>query len=324
MTEKNTGKPLDDKNGLRVNVYGKLEDVVPIVVEYQKRHADGKDVEGLMNLIMIQLRPYITNYPHFAFRKNDEDLKSDFFIYIYERFESVVRKYDPALGKFSTYLSIKLKHHFFNYMRRLKSRNKIRVSTYTLDSTIETVSRDEDDVLLKVAENESYMNEKKIKKDLFKEVEGDLFRFLCIKLYYIDFFEDDDFSKLVLYLDFKSEKLKDSLHDEVSNLQDEIFKKKKTKLYYELCLNKIYQQRLERQNKIISLDNQADLAELLEKQKKVSDRKESLLNRYHAVNIFPSMKSVADIMRSEPNKISNVINYYKKYLKRKSENNAYY
>ncbi|BBM89181.1 hypothetical protein COTS27_00875 [Spirochaetota bacterium] len=327
---------MKEKHSHKLNPYERLEEIVSYITAYQDivRNEDDPDKispahleiskqfdrASLLKLIITKVEPYIRNYPQIAFRKTNEDLKSDFFVYIYERFENILDKYDHNLGKFSTYLSIKLKNYFLNYVRRVKMMNKIKLINYEITPSTENIFKDRYNLELNVAEREEYIGEKKKETSLLINLKKDPFRYLCIKLYFFELFTKNDFIMLVNYLGVAQADYP-SVHKDISELSEEVHRKKLVKIYYENCLNKTYYQNMVREEEIrdiVTVDKHKDtLSEIMAKQKRINDRRGVLLQKYYTINIFPSMKAIAKVLRTEATKVSNIINYYKQYLSKK-------
>ncbi len=327
---------LEPENTRKQNPYERLEEVVPYIIAYQQlkyeradttklsseiqRYLEQFDSGSLFRLIITKVEPYIRNYPQLAFRKTNEDLKSDFFVYIYERFEGILEKFDNNLGKFSIYLSIKLKNYFLNYIRRAKVMNKIKSINYEIDTASEAIFKDSYNLELNVSEREIYVEEKSREKSLLDNLKREPFRYLCIKLYFFDLFTEKDFSMLMSYLKVNEQTIS-IVKKNIDALSEEVHRKRLVKIYYENCLNKTHYQNMLRSESLRDLKlvnrDKGTIKELVEKHESISKRRSALLQKYYAVNIFPSMKAIACVLQTEATKVSNIINYYKQYLNKK-------
>ena len=284
-----------------------IDGVLPMVLDYQQNPSKAK-----LNEVIESLAPYIRNYPQFAFRKNDDDIKSDFFLYILERFDGFLVKYDHSLSNFSTYLSIKLKNHFLNYLRREQSRNKLTVYSYEIDSLSETIFN-EDEHSWKTSEEEKIdVHTEKLEKEIFADSQKNSFRYLCVKLYFFDFFKEEDF----LLLKEHTKKTYSVLLSEINNFAEEIARKKRNKLKYEFRLNKIHYKIIKISDEIKNTPTE-NVEKIEELQKKLNSRRDEVLIRYNSVSVRPTMRAVADILSADVSKVQNVINYFKSGIKKR-------
>lgn len=67
--------------------------------------------------ILTEISPFIRNYPGFVWGCRDEDLKSDFYLYVLERLDVILRHYDETKCRFVTYLSVCLRHAWWRLKR---------------------------------------------------------------------------------------------------------------------------------------------------------------------------------------------------------------
>lgn len=284
-----------------------IDDVTSLIIDYQLSPEEEK-----LNIIIEKIAPYIRNYPQFAFRKSDEDIKSDFFLYVYERFDGFLKKYDPKLSKFSTYLSIKLKNHFLNFLRREKSMNKIEVVSYEVDSVSEVIFQESENVW-KVSERQKLNNKaSEIERDFFNSKKNP-FRYICTKLYYFDFFNEEDF----LLLKKLTKKKYSEILSEINQFAEDIAKRKRNKLKYEFRLNKVHHKMMTISKKIESLSKESEKGEQRELQKKLNVKKNEILRKYNSISTRPTMRSVAKILSVDTSKVQNVINYFKSSVKKR-------
>ena len=110
------------------------------------------------------------------------------------------------------------------------------VYSYEIDSLSETIFN-EDEHSWKTSEEEKIdVHTEKLEKEIFADSQKNSFRYLCVKLYFFDFFKEEDFLLLKEY----TKKTYSVLLSEINNFAEEIARKKRNKLKYEFRLNKIH------------------------------------------------------------------------------------
>ena len=296
---------------LKKNLVKPLDQWGEDIIDYQNDQ-DPKKLDNILNGIC----QYIKYYPQIAFRKNDEDLQSEFFMYIMERFNDIVLKYNPESSKFSTYLSIRLKSHFLNYLKREKNKRNFDIlPSSDKEFLFENKDKIYEQEYMQVAESEGnyeVYNVEDISTNFFNNLKHDTLKYLALKLYYVDFFDSNDLNLLKDYLKHDNYK---NIFQKFTNFLEETQNKKAVKLCYEEKLNKLHYDLMQIENKIEKGEiSQEEAEQLIEK---ISIKKTKSLSKYHSIKVSPSIKAIANILETDITKISNIINYYKNSIKKK-------
>ncbi len=272
----------------------------------------------LKKKITNALSPYFKYYPKMSFRIFDEDLLSDFYLYVLERIDRILEKYQQQLSQFMTYLSLRLRTYWFNFVKHKKMNEKILLS-YPLND--ENLIKDPTENTLTFSDNQE---EKTSQHDTFKyffpfvkklihskdKTGMATFRYLVLKLLFFDFFNADDFIVLKNYL----KRPYGQVLVKINQFQIALNEKKNQQMKWEIRLNKIF-------HKMNSLSlNLASLPtdEKIILQNKMKKQQEKILDKYYQTKIEPAAKDIARVLEQEDErKINNVINYYKKVASKK-------
>ncbi len=280
--------------------------------------------------IIANLSTYIYYFPKLAFRVGDEDLLAEFYLYVFERMDKVLEKFDSKMSGLSTYLGIRLRTYWLNFITHKSKQNQkalvgktISLASDEIASIGGTNSKDDgqDYNSENYQENILELNEEQLfadtgldalffqyfpfkKKDLTDlETPRTLqsaFKYLVMKLYYFDFFHNDDFILLKEYLGVSYGKALKIIDD---------FREK-------LSLKQIKQNQGE--DKLISIFNR--LVQSKEKgQQKYSDllkQQKVILDNYYKVKDEPAVKDIAQVMQEKnARKVWNIIQYQKRVAK---------
>lgn len=252
---------------------------------------------SLLKEILDHISPYIWAYPKLSFCNLNEDVASDFYLYIHERFENVLLKYRVTLGKFSTYLSIRLQTYFLNFIgdRNKDPKNISHLPLLEEQLILSTENQEEVHVQTQV-----FLNQLRIYK--LKDNK----RYLILKLYYFDWFDEDDFILCTKIFSLTYSELLNQL----DVLRNHIWKKKQQKFQYETQLNQLYTKNV---NHHSFVKNHSDVQNSPKQWKKIQ---QNLLDKYLATNCYPAAKVIAEITGCTEYVVSNIINGYKKIIKK--------
>lgn len=92
------------------------DSIKSILTDYHSAQTEGEK-EKQIKLFRKEIELYIYNFPRLAYRKN-RDFCSDFYLYVIERLDSVIRNYPlQANIRFKTWFNYVLKNQFMNYVR---------------------------------------------------------------------------------------------------------------------------------------------------------------------------------------------------------------
>lgn len=265
---------------------------------------------NLLQLLWEQVSEYVRFYPTLAFRERDDDRLSDFYLYIFERRESLFNKYNPSLAVFSTYLSIRLRTYYLNFIAQEKIHQKIKI-TYADKEEIFAESKDE-----ALALRDDFTEDKNLLdvKIIFPDSQNDTLKYLVIKLYYFDFFSEDDF----LLLKSFTGKNYMSLLKMINDLKNKLFEKVSNQLKIDEKINKVYFEILSFQEK---KSNTLLVEEKITMEKEINLRRKNLLEKYKKISVFPPFKIIAEILSQSEVKVANLIVYYKKTLEKTLKKN---
>lgn len=148
------------------------EKVSNLILQFQKT----SDKETLKQIIK-GVSDMIYNYPLLVFHKGMDDC-SDFYIYLIERLEKLIKKYNPALSAFNTWFNIVLKSQCINWLNSKANKKKNNNPALSLNN---------DSIFIELAVTESHnKNEENYIKLTVSEYIDSLkgFDFLLIKLLY--------------------------------------------------------------------------------------------------------------------------------------------
>lgn len=260
----------------------KLENFQNLILQYKLNPN-----KAFLDDMRMKASLYIRFYPSFAFRVFDEDVLSDFYTIAFSKLDSIIQSYDPNKKvMFKTYLSQSLRNLWINFKLEKKKRPKEIVGL-----KLDAPSREQ--------ESEAIWKGDFI-QDFF-EREKDDFKYLTIKLYYHDFFDEKDFIRLAKF----NEKSYGVCMALFKNLLDEVAKKRARKNWYELMLARM---------QITILNNSKDMEE--KKRERLQEISRRYLKSYRGVQEYPSFQVIADFFDCSPIKISNVVHYFKKQVKK--------
>jgi DNA-directed RNA polymerase specialized sigma24 family protein len=103
------------------------------VKELLRRFREGD--ERSLSSALHALSLYIYNYPRIVFG-SAPDQCGDFYEYILERFETILKGYSESPAKFLTWFTVVLRNRYLNFVRERKTKTKLesRVTVLSLDS----------------------------------------------------------------------------------------------------------------------------------------------------------------------------------------------
>ena len=248
--------------------------------------------------ILKEISPYIWAYPKLSFRNLNEDIASDFYLYIHERFDNLLLKYQISLGKFSTYLAIRLQTYFFNFIAQRKQQLKDLEDLPLLEEQVTFNHEESKEVSIKT---EVFLNQLELLR--LKDSQ----KYLIIKLYYFDWFDENDF---ILFTKIFSTTYAEVL-TKMDQMRNYLYKKKQKQLEYENQLGKIYTQNVSHQQYLKKEQVEKEANNEWKKKQKI------IIEKYLATTIFPSATIIKEITGLEKRVIENTINSYKKVIKKK-------
>ena len=284
----------------------KINSLTQKIISYQD-----KLEPSLLKEILDFISPYIWFYPKLSFRNINEDIASDFYLYIHERFESLILKYQSSMGKFSTYLAIRLQTYFLNFVTQRKNQFKDIGSLPLLEDQL-VVDTSEDNQTEILGETKVFLEQ------LEKLKLKDSRKYLIVKLYYFDWFDEDDF---VLLKDVFSNSYSGVL-EKLDIMRNHIYDKKNKQLQYENQLNKLYTKNVsykEYFSKEKKSNNDQSNEQLDNSDSKWRTKQKQIMYKYLRIVTYPSFKKIAEATELEEKIITNTINSYKKNLKKRIE-----
>ena len=248
------------------------------------------------NKIIHLITPYVFNFIDWVYGIKDHDTKSDFYLYIIERFEPLLLGYKREGSLFSTYLSVSLKNYWKKFNRDLKNKYEIEF----------------EDVDVNEYPDEKVSNEEiNFTNDIFNEELHNKFNYLILKLVFFDFFNEDDFVHLK---ELSNKSIPDCLFF-LDKLSEEIMEKKKRQNLYESRISRLHQLIIMGQKQIYLNNDSKD--EIKDSEIKINKKQDELLSLYHSVKVCPNYQTIGDFMEIDRVRVSNIINNYKKKIKLK-------
>ena len=249
-----------------------------LVREYQTAPS-----EKLFAKIKADLAEFTINFPRFISAKVDEDSLSDFYLYQDARLEYIIDHYQEEKSDFTTYFSICLKNTWYNFLK-----NKKTIETnYQLNEEIHEYKQPEED--------ESDKNQ--IKEYITNNYQK--LKYLILILYFYHLFTEED----LLILQEQTKRSYTECLSYIEKIENEIFHKKKRKIFFEDYLKKTQYKKL----KIDEVETN--------KKTKIEKTHNKYLERYHAVIVHPPYQLLADLLKIKVSYIKNTISRFKVKLK---------
>ncbi|HOJ49807.1 MAG TPA: hypothetical protein PKW55_03245 [Spirochaetota bacterium] len=88
-----------------------------LIKEYKNKKRDIKDILEIISDLII-------NFPKIGFSNFDEDLCSDFYLYVVERLPKIIENYnEKESATFKTFLFLVLRRHYLNFIKKFKREN---------------------------------------------------------------------------------------------------------------------------------------------------------------------------------------------------------
>ncbi len=275
-------------------------------------YQSNRDSKNLDRLWMA-ISEYVRGYPQLAFRQSDEDVASDFYLYIWERRETLFEKFNPTLGGFRNFLSLRLRSHYLNFLlKKRKSISRDRLS-YS----------DKEELFREPLSLENALGNKNIhstilgslkdvssESSFFPDYENNSLNYLVLKLYYLDFFTEDDFIRLK---EFTGKKYTELLEG-IDQLREEVSEKKRRRLRIDEKLGILYLDLLVCQEQTISESSKGGITL---KEEELSKKRRKVLEDYNRINEFTSFKSIAQVLDIPETKVANTIVYQRKVMEKK-------
>ncbi len=293
-----------------------------LIQEYVINYQINRD-KNLKEKIIQGLSRYLWHYPQLAFKIRSSDTLSDFYIYVYERIDKVLDNYQSDISKLSTYLAVRLKTYWFNFCKQQKVRQKKSLMDYPLEESI-LLRKEKKENLLIFSDSKTKaedLNEtfskyfdfslaslKENQKSNQGEKQTEIFNYLTLKLFFFDFFNNEDFIILKNYLNESYSIVLEKLEI----FRQQLNQKRNDKMAWELRLNKIF----------YNLNSFPTSPGSLEKNKslrlKIQEEQEKILHTYYHLKLDPDIKTIAMILQEkDERKIWNVVTYYKRKIQKK-------
>lgn len=268
--------------------------------------------EEILASLWEQVSLYVRGFPRLAFRQSNEDVMADFYLYMMERKATLFEKFDPQLASFKSYLSLRLKSHYINFIKRENSKQKLTVS-YTDEEYPFQESKNEFDERIadvNVASTKSSSHENTY-QEWFPDYRIDPLKYLCVKLYYLDFFNEEDFVRLQEY----TGKSYTQLLEDFDELNSIITHKKIEQLKLDERLNGLLQNLItlskEHSQKSVSASDTAKLMEEL------SAKRTRLISEYYRISVFSPIRNLAQILGQKETKVANILGYQRKVMEKR-------
>lgn len=267
----------------------------------------------ILDRLWMAISEYVRGYPQLAFRQSDEDVASDFYLYIWERRETLFKKFNPTLGGFRNFLSLRLRSHYLNFLlrkRKLRSRDRLSYSDK------EDLFREPSDLGNVLGDEKVHsitldsLNDVSSKSSFFPDYENNSLNYLVLKLYYLDFFTEDDFVRLK---EFTGKKYTELLEG-IDQLREEVSEKKRRRLRIDEKLGILYLDLLICQEQTIS---ESSKGKITPKEEEFSEKQHRVLEDYHRINEFTSFKGIAQVLNIPETKVANTIVYQRKIMEKK-------
>lgn len=267
----------------------------------------------ILDRLWMAVSEYVRGYPQLAFRQSDEDVASDFYLYIWERRETLFEKFNPTLGGFRNFLSLRLRSHYLNFLlKKRKSISRDRLSY----SDKEELLREPFSLGNALGDKNVHsttldaFNDVSSKSSFFPDYENNSLNYLILKLYYLDFFTEDDFIRLK---EFTGKKYTELLEG-IDQLREEVSGKKRRRLRIDEKLGILYLDLLICQEQTIS---ESSKGEITLKEEELSEKRRKALEDYNRINEFTSFKSIAQVLNIPETKVANTIVYQRKVMEKK-------
>ena len=254
--------------------------------------------ERFRDKIIERLSPLFLNYPRYVFHIKDRDTLSDFYTLVLEQIDTILLSYKKELSKFSTYLNTVLKNLWLN-LRREKWQ-KVEGSHF---------SKKEDSLIAPsyLREEETHYSVEKI----FSEID-ETKKYLILKLYYFDFFEEKDLLLLKRY----TKRSYGECLAHLNEIMGELEKKRRRQSSFERRIANLHWTILKIHQKLTHPLDPLDREKWHEEEKKLKRIQEEYLETYYSVVVFPSFKTIGATLGCTSVEVSNSIHNFKGRMKK--------
>ena len=237
--------------------------------------------------IVDLITPYVYYFPLYAFSESREDRLSDFYTAFLEKIDKVLEAYKPEFSLFSTFLARALKNAWINFFKK-KKQEEILFSGSELKedvlSHLEGHGEGDMDVVTLFA------------------LEKNPFHLLILKLYFFDFFTEDDLLEL-------------KTHSGKSYQECLLFLKKIVEeMFDQRARVNFYEQRIQKTHALLLRYRHRGAQD---KEREMEKVKAEYLARYRAVRVYPSFSSIANFLEVDRIKVSNIVHQFKSRIKKK-------
>lgn len=264
------------------------ENVKPDLEQWVKAYQCGDT--SFKKKILAELAFFIRHFPRMAHGERDEDVLSEFYLFFYNNLDRVLNQFDPNKSSFWTFLSRCLSYSWYNFNRQ------------KTETIYEDFQQDGVEGHALVSEPIAAFSSADKIDEIFQE-EKDPKKRLILKLYFFDYFNEQDLILLKKIANKSSKKCLQFL----DNLMEEILEKKQRYNALESRLTGIQGKILAHQRaKLVEANNWNS-----EKQKELDDIQDRYIKLYQSVVVHPSFKTIGDFLGLNKIDISNTIHRFK-------------
>lgn len=272
------------------------------VKELIRRYKGGE--EDCFASLVQDLSPYIYNYPRIAFCA-EPDMCGDFYEYLLERLEGIIKAYRETEAKFVTWFTVVLRNRYLNFMR--KNRNQRFIENCYDFLSFDYLINDSHNLYDRIHDDRSYLSSYKQRYDTIVDNIVKVLnkrQRMFFHLYYVETVRPEDIGFLSIFLGMAA---RDILL-KIDQIRDSIVEKYRAKSELLQKLNMLYLSIVKNQE----LCNRSAVGKLKEKRQK-------LLEQYDRIKLTPSYESLAQFLSMPLGTISTGVarmkNAVKCYLK---------